>query len=125
MLDRTTQSEYSQVSKGDYRLLPAPSRPLGVCATLAECDDGRHMQVHLWFWAWLLLAGIFAASAVLTPWRTVLPFAAGSASAAALDAAGASPGWQWWAFLGVGCGLYIAWNRVPRYVGKHRRRSEA
>jgi membrane protein implicated in regulation of membrane protease activity len=76
--------------------------------------------MHIWFWAWLLVAGVIAVVAALTRDRFSAPWAVGAAAAAGLEAAGASPGWQWAAFLVLSSAVFVAVNRI-RYVGRHTR----
>jgi membrane protein implicated in regulation of membrane protease activity len=73
--------------------------------------------LRVWFWAWLVVAaGIAVASAVARD-RASAPFAVGAACAAALEAAGGTPGAEWLVFAGVSSVVFIAVNRK-----RHRRR---
>jgi len=74
--------------------------------------------VHLWFWAWIVVAAVIAVVSALTRDRYSAPWAAGAGAAAALDALGVAPAWQWIAFLGVSSALFVAVNRI-RYAGRH------
>jgi membrane protein implicated in regulation of membrane protease activity len=76
--------------------------------------------MHIWFWAWLLVAAVIAIVAALTRDRFSAPWAVGAAAAAGLVAAGVSPGWQWAAFLLLSSAVFVAVNRI-RYAGRHAR----
>jgi membrane protein implicated in regulation of membrane protease activity len=73
--------------------------------------------VRLWFWAWLLVAAGIAVGSAIARDRASAPFAVGAACAAALEAAGGSPGAEWLVFAGVSSVVFVAVNRRP-----HRRR---
>jgi membrane protein implicated in regulation of membrane protease activity len=68
--------------------------------------------MRVWFWAWLVVAAAIAAASAVARDRGSAPFAAGALAAATLEALGASPGWEWIAFLTVSCALFVAFNRA-------------
>jgi membrane protein implicated in regulation of membrane protease activity len=76
--------------------------------------------MHIWFWAWLLVAAVIAVVAALTRDRFSAPWAVGAAPAAGRGRAGVAPRWQWAAFLVLSSVAFVAVNRV-RYVGRHAR----
>lgn len=65
-----------------------------------------------WFWAWVVLAVVFALGESVNGGLLVLPWAFGAATAALLDALGVSTGWQWIAFVAVSIALTIVLQRV-------------
>jgi membrane protein implicated in regulation of membrane protease activity len=73
--------------------------------------------VRLWFWAWVIVAAGIAAGSALARDRSSAPFAVGAACAAALEAAGGTPGVEWLVFAGVSSVVFVAVNRK-----RHRRR---
>ena len=73
--------------------------------------------MRLWFWAWVIVAAGIAVGSALARDRASAPFAFGAACAAALEAAGGSPGTEWLVFAGVSSVVFIAVNRR-----RHRRR---
>jgi membrane protein implicated in regulation of membrane protease activity len=77
--------------------------------------------MHVWFWGWLVAAAAMAAVSAVARDRAALPFALGAGLAAALDAAGAGPVWQWAAFVGVSFIVFAVVNR-PRHRPQHLRR---
>jgi membrane protein implicated in regulation of membrane protease activity len=77
-------------------------------------------RVRIWFWAWVIAAAAIAAVSALARDRFSAPWAAGAASAAALEAMGIDPSWQWIAFLFISGAIFVAVNRV-RYAGRHIR----
>lgn len=68
--------------------------------------------MHLWFWAWIALAVVFAIAESVNGGLLVIPWSFGAAAAAGLDALGASISWQWIAFLLVSSGLLVAGQRL-------------
>ena len=73
--------------------------------------------MHLWFWAWVTLAVLFAIAESVNGGLLVLPWSLGAASAAALDALGATPQWQWIAFVGVSSVLLVL---AQRFIVRRR-----
>ncbi len=67
--------------------------------------------MQLWFWAWLLLAGIFAVLEVFDREYYTLPWAFGAAAAALLEGLHAPIAWEWIAFAGIGSGLLVGIQR--------------
>lgn len=78
--------------------------------------------MHSWFWAWVIVGVVVAAVSVVMRDPFSAPWAAGAFAAAALEALGAAPAWQWLAFLAASSIVFVALNRRPRYVARHRRR---
>jgi membrane protein implicated in regulation of membrane protease activity len=76
--------------------------------------------MHVWFWAWVIVAATTAVVAALTRDRHAAPWAGGATIAALLEAGGVGPAWQWAAFLLVSVSVFVAVNRA-RYVGRHAR----
>ncbi|HEY5516865.1 MAG TPA: hypothetical protein VIL15_01215 [Coriobacteriia bacterium] len=76
--------------------------------------------MRLWFWAWTIVAVGIAAASVLARDRSSAPFAVGAACAAALEAARATPGAEWIAFVGVSSVVFVAVNR-RRHRPRHAR----
>jgi len=74
--------------------------------------------VELAFWAWVITAVILIVGEVLSSGLYLLPFGLGAACAAALSFLGASPGWQWIAFVAVSSALTIV---IRRAVGRRPR----
>jgi membrane protein implicated in regulation of membrane protease activity len=74
--------------------------------------------VRVWFWAWAIAAVGIAVASVLARDRASAPFAVGAACAAALEAAGGTPGAEWIAFIVVSSVVFIAVNR-RRHHRKH------
>lgn len=68
--------------------------------------------MHVWFWAWVVLAVVFALGETVTGGLLVLPWAFGAALAAVLDAAGLDTGWQWIGFVGLSSALLVAGQRL-------------
>lgn len=68
--------------------------------------------MHLWFWAWVTLAVLFALAESINGGLLVLPWSLGAATAATLDALGAPMPWQWIAFVGVSSALLVAAQRL-------------
>ena len=68
--------------------------------------------MHLWFWAWVILAVLFALGESVTGGLLVLPWSFGAAAAAALEALGVAVGWQWIAFIGLSSVLVVAAQRL-------------
>lgn len=82
--------------------------------------------MRLWFWAWSIVAVGIAVATALARDRSSAPFAVGAACAAAIEAAGGTPGAEWIAFLGVSSAVFVAVNRKrhrPRHAwtdaGRH------
>jgi membrane protein implicated in regulation of membrane protease activity len=73
--------------------------------------------LRVWFWAWLVVAAGIAVASAVARVRASAPFAVGAACAAALEAAGGTPGAEWLVFAGVSSVVFIAVNRK-----RHRRR---
>lgn len=73
--------------------------------------------MHLWFWSWVILAVVFALGESVTGGLFVLPWSAGAALAAVLDAVGVGPGWQWIAFVGLSSALLVFAQRSKRTRG--------
>jgi hypothetical protein len=102
------------------------------CCTLGPSDrTGRDARVRLWFWGWLVVAVSVAIVAAVARDRSSAPFSIGAASAAALEAAGGTPGSEWLVFIGVSCVLFVAMNRRayrPRHgrnaTGRHAARRD-
>lgn len=55
--------------------------------------------MHIWFWAWLLLAGIFAGASLFDRDRYVLPWAIGAGAATLVEALGLPIAWEWIVFI--------------------------
>jgi len=68
--------------------------------------------MHLWFWAWVILAVLFALAESITGGLLVLPWAFGAAAAALLEALGVAIGWQWLVFIGLSSLLVVAAQRL-------------
>jgi membrane protein implicated in regulation of membrane protease activity len=66
----------------------------------------------MWFWAWVILAVIFAIAESVNGGLLVLPWSFGAAAAAVLDALGVSMGWQWLTFLLLSSALLVAGQRL-------------
>jgi len=64
------------------------------------------------FWAWITVTVVLVVGEILSGGLYVLPFALGSASAAALSAAGVSAGWRWIALLTISSALTILIRRL-------------
>ena len=73
------------------------------------------------FWAWVILAVVLALSESISADLLVLPWSAGAAVAAALEAFHASSGWQWLAFFGLSSAVLVIVQRAKR----RRERSES
>lgn len=80
-------------------------------------------RLNIWFWAWLLLAGIFAAMEAFDRRWLTLPFAFGAASAAVLDALRVPVGWEWAAFVLVSSAILVGVQRFVRPSRKALRRA--
>jgi len=76
--------------------------------------------VRLWFWAWAIVAVGIAVGSALGRDRYSAPFAVGAVCAAALEAAGGSPGAAWLVFAGVSSAVFVAVNR-RRHRPRHAR----
>jgi membrane protein implicated in regulation of membrane protease activity len=74
--------------------------------------------VNIWFWAWLLLAGIFAVMELFDRQYFTLPWAFGSAAAALLDFLHAPIGWEWVAFVGISSAILVG---IQRFRAPSRR----
>lgn len=88
--------------------------------------------MHIWFWGWLLLAGIFGVLELVDRRHLVLPWAIGAFTAALLEALGVWIGWQWVALVLVSSAVLVGIHRFRapgrRSLGGHRaahRRSDA
>jgi membrane protein implicated in regulation of membrane protease activity len=77
--------------------------------------------MHVWFWGWMVAAAAMASVGVVAHDRAALPFALGAGLAAACDAAGAGPVWQWAAFVGASFIVFAVVNR-RRHRPRHLRR---
>jgi membrane protein implicated in regulation of membrane protease activity len=75
--------------------------------------------MHVWFWAWLVVAAAIAVTSAVARDRAAAPFAVGAACAAATDAVGLAPAAAWIAFIAVSAVLFVVLNR-RRYVPRHR-----
>lgn len=83
--------------------------------------------MQLWFWAWLLLAAIFAVLEIFDREYFTLPWAFGAAAAALLEALHAPLAWEWIAFLVLSSAVLVGIQRFRapgRRSLKKRRRSE-
>jgi membrane protein implicated in regulation of membrane protease activity len=67
--------------------------------------------VQIWFWAWLLLAGIFAVLELFDREYYTLPWAFGAATAALLEALHVNLAWEWVAFVGVSSAILVGIQR--------------
>jgi membrane protein implicated in regulation of membrane protease activity len=76
--------------------------------------------MHVWFWAWVIVAVATAVVAWLTRDPYTAPWAGGAVVSALLEAAGIAAAWQWAAFLVVSLVAFVVVNRV-RYSGRHAR----
>ncbi len=74
--------------------------------------------MHIWFWAWLLLAGIFAVMELFDRQYYTLPWAFGSAAAALLEFLHVAVGWQWIAFVLVSGAVLVG---IQRFQAPGRR----
>jgi membrane protein implicated in regulation of membrane protease activity len=70
--------------------------------------------VSVVFWAWVCVAVLLALSEAVTGGMLVIPWAAGAAVAALLEALHVSSGWQWLAFVGVSMALFVVAQRIIR-----------
>lgn len=77
--------------------------------------------MHIWFWAWLLLAAILAVMGFFDR-RFTLPWAFGAGAAALLEALGAPIGWQWVALIAIPSVLVVGGERF-RAPGRKSLRS--
>ena len=68
-------------------------------------------RVNPWFWSWIVLTVVFALGEAFGGELLVIPWAAGSATAAVLDALRFGVGLQWVAFALVGCVLTVLLRR--------------
>jgi len=68
--------------------------------------------MSLVFWAWVSLAVVFALAESVNGGLLVLPWAFGSATAAALEAFDAPMSWQWLTFLVLSSALLVAGQRL-------------
>lgn len=84
----------------------------GYAGTVQRTSDGEVTAVNLWFWAWVVLAIIFAIAESVNGSLLVLPWAFGAAAAAVLDAMGAPIAWQWITFLVLSSALLVAGQRL-------------
>lgn len=67
--------------------------------------------MRLWFWGWVVVAASIAVVSALARDRASAPFALGAACAAALEAAGGSPGAEWITFVVISSAAFLAVNR--------------
>lgn len=72
----------------------------------------------IWFWAWLLLAAVFAVLEVFDREYYTLPWAFGAAAAALLEALHAPLAWQWVAFVFGSSALLVG---IQRFKAPSRR----
>jgi len=75
--------------------------------------------MDLTVWVWVTVAVILLAGEVLSPAMLMLPFGVGATVAAIASAAGASPGWQWIAFISVSSVLMVV---LQRWLAGRRKR---
>ncbi len=68
--------------------------------------------MHIWVWVWVMLAVILVGAEILSPGWYYLPWAIGSALAAALEFAGAPVAWQWAAFVVVSSVVLVVAQRT-------------
>jgi membrane protein implicated in regulation of membrane protease activity len=68
----------------------------------------------MWFWAWLLLAGLLAGLELFDRQLYTLPWAFGAAAAALLEGLHAPLAWEWVAFVGGSSVLLVAIQRRRR-----------
>jgi len=68
--------------------------------------------VSVAFWAWVAITVLLALGEAVTGGLLVIPWAAGAAVAAILEALHVSSSWQWLAFVGVSCVLFVAVQRL-------------
>jgi membrane protein implicated in regulation of membrane protease activity len=84
---------------------------------------GKACEVHIWFWAWVLLTAVFAAMELLDRGMYTLPWAFGTATAALLEYFGVWVGWQWIAFLLVSSIAFVSVRLFVRPGRKSLRRA--
>jgi membrane protein implicated in regulation of membrane protease activity len=78
--------------------------------------------MSLWFWAWVIVAVVIAATSALARDRFAASFMLGASAAAALEAAHVGPAAQWIAFIVLsGVVLVIADRPRSDYTPRHRR----
>ena len=66
------------------------------------------------FWAWVVLTVVLALAESINADLLVLPWSAGAAVAAALEAFHVASGWQWVAFLGISSAVLVIVQRARR-----------
>ena len=72
--------------------------------------------MEMWVWVWLGLAAILIVAEMFTAGFFMLPFGLGAAVAAGLAFVGATPVWQWTAFLAVSAILLMSLRRFADHV---------
>jgi membrane protein implicated in regulation of membrane protease activity len=70
--------------------------------------------VSVAFWAWVSVAVLLGLGEAVTGGLLVIPWAAGAAVAALLEALHADSSWQWLAFFGVSMVIFVAIQRAIR-----------
>jgi len=75
--------------------------------------------MDLTVWVWVTVAVILLTGEILSPGMFMLPFGVGAVAAATASAMGASPGWQWIAFVSVSSVLMVA---LQRWLARRRKR---
>jgi len=82
-------------------------------ATLVQSRHPKEAGTRLnpWFWSWIALAVVFALGEAFGGELLIIPWAAGAATAAVLDALRVGVGWQWLAFAVVGSILTVVLRR--------------
>lgn len=74
--------------------------------------------METWFWAWLLLAVIFAVLELFDRRYFTLPWALGAAAAALLEGLGAPIAFEWLAFVALSSAILVG---IQRFVAPSRR----
>jgi len=67
--------------------------------------------LHIWFWAWLVIAAVCALYELYAGEMLSLPWALGALSAAVLEFLGVPLAWQWVAFFAVSFVFLVAMRR--------------
>jgi membrane protein implicated in regulation of membrane protease activity len=70
--------------------------------------------VSVAFWAWVSVTVLLALGEAVTGGLLVIPWAAGAAAAALLEALHADPNWEWLAFFGISMTLFVVIQRAIR-----------
>jgi membrane protein implicated in regulation of membrane protease activity len=108
-------------------------RPVGSARLVASTPVARPVVrdggcVNIWFWAWVLLAAIFAVMELFDRDYYTLPWAFGAAAAALLDALRVDVAWEWAAFFGLSSAILIGIQRFrapSRRSLRKRKRAES